>query len=47
MKLDLNLNEINTIMVSLGKMPYESVFAVIEKIREQATSQVEQEKENK
>ena len=47
MKLDLSINEINTIMASLGKMPYESVFAVIEKIREQATSQVEQEKENK
>ena len=47
MKLDLNINEINTIMASLGKMPYESVFAVIEKIREQATSQVEQETENK
>ena len=47
MKLDLNLNEINTTMASLGKMPYESVFTVIEKIREQATSQVEQEKENK
>ena len=47
MKLDLNINEINTIMASLGKMPYESVFTVIEKIREQATSQVEQEKESK
>jgi len=47
MKFDLSVNEINTIMASLGKMPYESVFAVIEKIREQATSQVEQEKENK
>ena len=47
MKLDLSIQEVNTIMASLGRMPYESVFAVIEKIREQATAQVEQEKENK
>ena len=39
MKLDLNINEINTIMASLGRMPYESVFAVVEKIREQVTAQ--------
>jgi hypothetical protein len=47
MKLDLNVQEVNAIMASLGRMPYESVFALVEKIREQATAQVEQEKENK
>ncbi len=47
MKLDLSIQEVNTIMASLGRMPYESVFALVEKIRGQATAQVEQEKENK
>jgi hypothetical protein len=36
MKLDLSIQEINTILASLGRMPYEAVFGVIEKIQEQA-----------
>ena len=36
MKLDLSIQEINLILASLGRMPYESVFGVIEKIQAQA-----------
>jgi len=36
MKLDLSIQEINIILASLGRMPYEAVFGVIEKIQEQA-----------
>ena len=39
MKLDLSIQEINIILASLGRMPYEAVFALVEKIREQATNQ--------
>ena len=41
MKLDLNLNEINTILACLGRAPYEAVFELVEKIRNQAKEQVE------
>ena len=41
MKLDLSLNEINTILASLGRAPYEAVFELVEKIRNQAKEQVE------
>jgi hypothetical protein len=41
MKLDLNLNEINTILACLGRAPYEAVFDLIEKIRSQAKEQAE------
>jgi hypothetical protein len=39
MKLDLNINEINTILASLGRAPYEAVFGLVEKIQAQAREQ--------
>jgi len=42
MKLDLSIQEINIILASLGRMPYEAVFALIESIRKQATDQSSQ-----
>lgn len=41
MKLDLSIQEINLILASLGRMPYEAVFALIEKIQAQAKEQSE------
>ena len=41
MKLDLNINEINTILACLGRAPYEAVFDLVEKIRSQAKEQSE------
>jgi len=41
MKLDLSIQEINLILASLGRMPYESVFALVEKIQAQAKDQPE------
>jgi len=42
MKLELSVNEINAIMAALGQMPYAQVFELVEKIRQQATQQMEQ-----
>jgi len=41
MKLDLSISEINLILGSLGRMPYEAVFALVEKIQAQAKEQAE------
>lgn len=41
MKLDPTIQEANLILASLGKMPYEAVFALIEKIQAQAKEQAE------
>jgi len=41
LKLDLSIQEINLILASLGRMPYEAVFALIEKIQTQAKEQSE------
>jgi hypothetical protein len=41
MKLDLSIQEINIILASLGRMPYEAVFELVEKIRSQAKEQVQ------
>jgi hypothetical protein len=40
MKLDLSINEINAILAGLGRLPYEAVFELVEKIRTQAKEQV-------
>ena len=40
MKLDLTINEVNIIMQALGNMPYAQVFELVQKIREQAQSQI-------
>ena len=41
MKLDLSIQEINLILTSLGRMPYEAVFGLVEKIQAQAKEQSE------
>lgn len=40
MKLELTLNEINTIMQALGNAPYAQVFEIVQKIREQVQAQM-------
>ena len=40
-KLELTVEEVNGIMQSLGNMPYAQVVALVEKIRTQATPQVQ------
>jgi hypothetical protein len=41
MKLDLSIQEVNAIIAGLGRLPYEAVFELVEKIRAQAKEQVE------
>ena len=41
MKLDITTQEANLILASLGRMPYEAVFGIIEKIQSQAREQAE------
>ena len=38
--LELVLDEVNGVLMALGQLPYGQVAALIEKIRDQATSQV-------
>jgi hypothetical protein len=40
-KLELTMNEANGILAHLGKLPYEQVFPLIEKIRQQGVPQAE------
>jgi hypothetical protein len=40
-KLDLEINEVNVVLVALSKLPFEQVIDVITKIRQQADPQVE------
>lgn len=42
-KLDLTVNEINAILLSLAKLPFETVAPLIDKIRAQAIPQVPEE----
>ena len=41
-ELKLEINEVNGVLTALGQMPYVQVDALIAKIRDQATSQVDQ-----
>jgi len=41
MKIELTINEINTLLQSLGNMPYAQVFELVDKIRTQAQSQMQ------
>ena len=41
MTLDLTVNEINLILQALGNAPYAQVFELVQKIREQAQSQIQ------
>ncbi len=40
--LSLDINELNTIMAGLGKLPYEQCFAVVDTIRQQVAPQIQQ-----
>jgi hypothetical protein len=40
-KLDLTIEEVNGILASLGKAPYELAQPIIDKIKEQAIPQVQ------
>lgn len=42
MKLELTVNEINAILTALWQMPYAQVFELVQKLRQQATEQMEQ-----
>jgi hypothetical protein len=46
-KLELTVEEVNIILASLGKHPFESVFNVIKKIQDQAVPQLPKEEEKK
>lgn len=39
-KLELNLEEVNNVLAALGKLPYEVSYTVIDKIKDQATPQI-------
>ncbi len=43
--LHLTLDEVNTILTSLGNLPYVQVYELIQKIQGQAGAQVQQETE--
>jgi hypothetical protein len=45
--LELTVEEVNGILSSLGKMPYELSHAIIDKVRAQALSQINSETEAK
>lgn len=40
--LELDINELNTVMAGLGKLPYEQCFAVVDAIRQQVGPQIQQ-----
>lgn len=42
--LNLNVNEVNVILRSLGKHPFDEIAGLIQKIREQGEAQLAQEK---
>jgi hypothetical protein len=42
-KIELDINELNAVMLALGQMPYVQVEKLVDKIRQQAIPQVQQE----
>ena len=40
MNFEFTIEEVNVIMAALGKAPYEQVFHIVEKIRQQAAPQL-------
>ena len=42
MKLDLSLQEVNTLLTGLGRLPYEAVFELVDKVKGQAAPQLNQ-----
>jgi len=45
MKLELTVEEINSVLVALGHAPYAQVFELVQKIRQQAQDQMKVQKE--
>jgi len=45
-KLELNVNEVNAILLALAKLPYETVAPLIENIRDQSLPQVPEDERN-
>lgn len=41
LKLELSLDETNAVLASLGKMPFEAVAGLIQKIKDQAVPQLQ------
>lgn len=41
-KLELDLNEVNVILASLGKHPFENIYQLVNKIQAQGNSQLPQ-----
>lgn len=41
-KLELNINELNSILNALGAMPYVQVVALIDKLKVQVTPQIQE-----
>jgi sensor histidine kinase regulating citrate/malate metabolism len=46
MKIELTLNEINTILGALGAQPYTQVFQLVTKIQQQAQEQLKTEEKS-
>ncbi len=44
-KLDLTLDEVNGVLIALGKLPFEQVEPMVTKIREQAVPQAKEQSE--
>jgi hypothetical protein len=42
MKLEFTIDQVNIILTSLGRMPYESVFTLIADVQTQAQAQIAQ-----
>jgi hypothetical protein len=40
-KLELNIDEVNAILASLGKHPFEAIFQLVNKIQQQGAEQVQ------
>ena len=45
--LSLTVKEVNTILATLAKHPFEEVFTLISKVRDQGESQIEEQKDAK
>lgn len=45
LKFELNLDETNIILAALGKMPYEASAPVVDKLRQQAQPQLQQQEQ--
>ena len=41
LKFELTIEETNIVMASLGRMPYEQVFGLVQKFQQQATPQLQ------